>query len=120
MVPLKAIFGGAGGIRTLYLFNAIEALSHLSYSPVFMRDGRFRSRVRKGPTKKIVAQGRDIFASFLIVCRCGCPRTTSLGYEDSVRDANVSGRIVRLVGFRVFFVLLVVGIVSLREAFFKV
>ena len=27
-------FGGAGGIRTLYLFNAIEALSQLSYSPV--------------------------------------------------------------------------------------
>ena len=26
-------FGGAGGTRTLYLFNAIEALSRLSYSP---------------------------------------------------------------------------------------
>ena len=25
--------GGAGGTRTLYLFNAIEALSRLSYSP---------------------------------------------------------------------------------------
>ena len=25
--------GGAGGARTLYLFNAIEALSQLSYSP---------------------------------------------------------------------------------------
>ncbi len=33
--------GGAGGIRTLYLFNAIEALSQVSYSPVFMRGGRF-------------------------------------------------------------------------------
>ncbi len=38
------ISGGAGGIRTLYLFNAIEALSQLSYSPVFragwaVRDG---------------------------------------------------------------------------------
>ena len=27
------LFGGAGGIRTPYLFNAIEALSRLSYSP---------------------------------------------------------------------------------------
>lgn len=27
--------GGAGGIRTRYLFNAIEALSQLSYSPDF-------------------------------------------------------------------------------------
>ena len=26
-------FGGAGGTRTLYLFNAIEALSQMSYSP---------------------------------------------------------------------------------------
>ena len=26
--------GGAGGTRTLYLLNAIEALSRLSYSPV--------------------------------------------------------------------------------------
>ena len=25
--------GGAGGDRTLYLFNAIEALSRVSYSP---------------------------------------------------------------------------------------
>jgi hypothetical protein len=25
--------GGAGGDRTLYLFNAIEALSQMSYSP---------------------------------------------------------------------------------------
>ena len=25
--------GGAGGDRTLYLFNAIEALSQVSYSP---------------------------------------------------------------------------------------
>ena len=27
-------YGGAGGTRTPYLFNAIEALSQLSYSPV--------------------------------------------------------------------------------------
>ena len=27
--------GGAGGTRTLYLFNAIEALSRLSYSPIW-------------------------------------------------------------------------------------
>ena len=30
--------GGAGGARTLYLFNAIEALSQLSYSPSKGRD----------------------------------------------------------------------------------
>ena len=29
--------GGAGGTRTLYLFNAIEALSRLSYSPSINR-----------------------------------------------------------------------------------
>ena len=29
--------GGAGGGRTLYLFNAIEALSQLSYSPTSRR-----------------------------------------------------------------------------------
>ena len=28
-------FGGAGGTRTLYLFNAIEALSLMSYSPMY-------------------------------------------------------------------------------------
>jgi hypothetical protein len=28
------IDGGAGGTRTPYLFNAIEALSQLSYSPI--------------------------------------------------------------------------------------
>ncbi len=32
--PVCSNAGGAGGIRTLYLFNAIEALSQLSYSPV--------------------------------------------------------------------------------------
>ena len=39
-VPPTVSFGGAGGIRTLYLFNAIEALSQLSYSPVLSRAGR--------------------------------------------------------------------------------
>lgn len=33
-VPPTVSFGGAGGIRTLYLFNAIEALYQLSYSPI--------------------------------------------------------------------------------------
>ena len=28
--------GGAGGARTLYLLNAIEALSQLSYSPILV------------------------------------------------------------------------------------
>jgi hypothetical protein len=28
------VLGGAGGIRTRYLFNAIEALSRVSYSPI--------------------------------------------------------------------------------------
>ena len=31
--------GGAGGTRTPYLFNAIEALSQLSYSPTIASDG---------------------------------------------------------------------------------
>ena len=31
------VYGGAGGTRTLYLFNAIEALSQLSYSPTDRR-----------------------------------------------------------------------------------
>tara|TARA_Y100000588_G_scaffold203751_1_gene217557 strand:+ start:662 stop:826 length:165 start_codon:yes stop_codon:yes gene_type:complete len=30
----KKKFGGAGGTRTPYLFNAIEALSRMSYSPI--------------------------------------------------------------------------------------
>ena len=29
--------GGAGGTRTPYLFNAIEALSQMSYSPTQIR-----------------------------------------------------------------------------------
>jgi hypothetical protein len=31
--PVFRLPGGAGGVRTLYLFNAIEALSQMSYSP---------------------------------------------------------------------------------------
>ena len=39
--------GGAGGTRTPYLFNAIEALSQMSYSPTWphgcpQRDGTIR------------------------------------------------------------------------------
>ncbi len=34
----KGVSGGAGGTRTPYLFNAIEALSQMSYSP--MQTGR--------------------------------------------------------------------------------
>ena len=47
--------GGAGGIRTRYLFNAIEALSQLSYSPDF----EVCSADLEGqtPNQKIVAQG---------------------------------------------------------------
>ena len=30
--------GGAAGTRTLYLFNAIEALSQMSYSPNILED----------------------------------------------------------------------------------
>ena len=36
-VPVK-IIGGAGGTRTPYLFNAIEALSQMSYSPTQMHN----------------------------------------------------------------------------------
>ncbi len=41
------LLGGAGGIRTLYLFNAIEALSQLSYSPVTPGSG-----CPTGPTRR--------------------------------------------------------------------
>ncbi len=42
--------GGAGGIRTPYLFNAIEALSLLSYSPTVGRvSGQGRVAKAKGP-----------------------------------------------------------------------
>ena len=38
-------FGGAGGDRTLYLFNAIEALSQVSYSPTAgLHDSKGRVR----------------------------------------------------------------------------
>ena len=49
--------GGAGGTRTPYLFNAIEALSRLSYSPIC---GRLLAH---GPIYQIVywaATGSDI------------------------------------------------------------
>ena len=39
------LFGGAGGDRTLYLFNAIEALSQVSYSPTI---GIYHSKGRIG------------------------------------------------------------------------
>ena len=39
--------GGAGGARTPYLFNAIEALSQLSYSPITRVPGGTRSTIAK-------------------------------------------------------------------------
>ena len=39
----KVVSGGAGGTRTPYLFNAIEALSQMSYSP--MQIDRPRNRL---------------------------------------------------------------------------
>ena len=50
------ICGGAGGIRTLYLFNAIEALSQLSYSPHFTLVAASK-QISADPNRKIVAQG---------------------------------------------------------------
>ena len=50
------ICGGAGGIRTLYLFNAIEALSQLSYSPYFTPVAA-SEQIWADPDRKIVAQG---------------------------------------------------------------
>ena len=38
--------GGAGGTRTLCLFNAIEALSRLSYSPTYLYN------IAKGPKER--------------------------------------------------------------------
>ena len=39
--------GGAGGNRTRYLFNAIEALSQMSYSPTQKRNGARRTPLRQ-------------------------------------------------------------------------
>ena len=52
------VSGGAGGTRTPYLFNAIEALSQMSYSPkLSTRRGRPSARqYSKGPWFR---QGRD-------------------------------------------------------------
>jgi hypothetical protein len=36
-------FGGAEGIRTPDLLNANQALSQLSYSPVVLNGGRYRT-----------------------------------------------------------------------------
>ncbi len=49
--------GGAGGDRTLYLFNAIEALSQVSYSPtveIYHSKGRVRAA---SPARPIVFRG---------------------------------------------------------------
>ena len=66
--------GGAAGTRTLYLFNAIEALSQMSYSPTWP-DGRpegdrrnqvFASGMRRpGPGRPIISRRR----SHSIACR---------------------------------------------------
>ena len=37
VVPSIVHYGGAGGIRTPYLLNAIQALSQLSYGPVLIQ-----------------------------------------------------------------------------------
>ena len=39
--------GGAGGTRTPYLFNAIEALSQLSYSPIAALPGSSGTNIAK-------------------------------------------------------------------------
>ena len=44
----EGVIGGAGGDRTLYLFNAIEALSQVSYSPtvdIYVSKGVFVPQV---------------------------------------------------------------------------
>ena len=41
--------GGAGGARTLYLFNAIEALSQLSYSPTNSQTFGPTTNITTGP-----------------------------------------------------------------------
>ena len=42
-------YGGAGGARTLYLFNAIEALSQLSYSPTNSQTFGPTTNITTGP-----------------------------------------------------------------------
>ena len=50
-------FGGAGGTRTPYLFNAIEALSQMSYSPTSPVSGRaeYSKRVTSDATRWLAA-----------------------------------------------------------------
>ena len=55
----EVIPGGAGGIRTRYLFNAIEALSQLSYSPNTGQVAGSVADVRRGQTKMAVCQNKN-------------------------------------------------------------
>ena len=52
--------GGAGGDRTLYLFNAIEALSQVSYSPTV---GIYDSKGRVGAASPCALCSRTIAKS---------------------------------------------------------
>ena len=58
----KVMIGGADGIRTHYLLNAIEALSLLSYSPTAHKSSR-KAAGGEGPKNKPRLTGRPLQAS---------------------------------------------------------
>ena len=72
------VYGGAGGTRTLCLFNAIEALSQMSYSPT-------RRRQTASPTLINIANAHLIRKQPCIVCTsesavtCACFMRTARG-----------------------------------------
>ena len=56
------VSGGAGGTRTPYLFNAIEALSQMSYSPKLStrRGRRLQGNIAKAlGSGKVATHGRQ-------------------------------------------------------------
>ncbi len=62
--------GGAGGTRTPYLFNAIEALSRLSYSPTRMPH---KGIAERDPIYQSGQLGRNRFSSRFIPFWCILP-----------------------------------------------
>ncbi len=56
-------FGGAGGIRTLYLLTASQTLSQLSYSPIKSLSNLAENNNERKPLKNIPARLRGDFLS---------------------------------------------------------
>ena len=59
----KSCSGGAGGTRTPYLFNAIEALSQMSYSPT--RRNRWEGDARLNYSKAGVQRQRVVLVQYI-------------------------------------------------------